>query len=257
MLQGNEIRIAVIDDDEDDKQLLDRTIKKMGPRYKVLQAENGEEGLKLLNRLKTDKSLPCLIVLDLNMPKMNGVEFLTAIRSNDHWKDLRVFVITTSDEILQELVNLSPRGIREHLGLSRPIYARTAVYGHFGRAGIIATVRIEQVRKPRSGAHQGRLQAQCVPQVRFGTREQIAQLRPLSAPVNTFQFGNQTITTLVQVMGEEASARAATDRGAAAAWSRVLVLSRCSSNFAFGRRPRDVLRPFPACRRVIGFPSTG
>jgi S-adenosylmethionine synthetase len=34
---------------------------------------------------------------------------------------------------LQEMVDLSPRGIREHLGLSRPIYARTAAYGHFGR----------------------------------------------------------------------------------------------------------------------------
>jgi S-adenosylmethionine synthetase len=31
-------------------------------------------------------------------------------------------------------MNLSPRGIREHLGLNRPIYARTASYGHFGRA---------------------------------------------------------------------------------------------------------------------------
>jgi S-adenosylmethionine synthetase len=35
---------------------------------------------------------------------------------------------------LQEMVDLSPRGIREHLALSRPIYARTAAYGHFGRA---------------------------------------------------------------------------------------------------------------------------
>jgi S-adenosylmethionine synthetase len=35
---------------------------------------------------------------------------------------------------LQELVDLSPRGIRQHLGLNRPIYARTAAYGHFGRA---------------------------------------------------------------------------------------------------------------------------
>ncbi len=35
--------------------------------------------------------------------------------------------------VLQDLVNLSPRGIREHLGLNRPIYARTAAYGHFGR----------------------------------------------------------------------------------------------------------------------------
>jgi S-adenosylmethionine synthetase len=37
-------------------------------------------------------------------------------------------------QVLQELMNLSPRGIREHLGLARPIYARTAAYGHFGRA---------------------------------------------------------------------------------------------------------------------------
>jgi len=36
-------------------------------------------------------------------------------------------------EVLQELVDLSPRGIREHLGLSRPIYERSAAYGHFGR----------------------------------------------------------------------------------------------------------------------------
>jgi S-adenosylmethionine synthetase len=36
--------------------------------------------------------------------------------------------------VLQELMDLSPRGIREHLELSRPIYARTAAYGHFGRA---------------------------------------------------------------------------------------------------------------------------
>ena len=35
--------------------------------------------------------------------------------------------------VLQELVNLSPRGIRTHLGLNKPIYARTAAYGHFGR----------------------------------------------------------------------------------------------------------------------------
>ncbi len=35
--------------------------------------------------------------------------------------------------VLQEMVDLSPRGIRQHLGLNRPIYARTSAYGHFGR----------------------------------------------------------------------------------------------------------------------------
>jgi S-adenosylmethionine synthetase len=57
-------------------------------------------------------------------------------------KPLAVYVTTdsTSDvdearlsRVLQELVNLSPRGIRQHLKLNRPIYARTSAYGHFGR----------------------------------------------------------------------------------------------------------------------------
>ena len=36
-------------------------------------------------------------------------------------------------KVLQQIMDLSPRGIREHLGLNKPIYARTAAYGHFGR----------------------------------------------------------------------------------------------------------------------------
>ncbi|MDA0261015.1 MAG: methionine adenosyltransferase domain-containing protein, partial [Proteobacteria bacterium] len=40
---------------------------------------------------------------------------------------------TKLSRVLQEVMDLSPRGIREHLGLSKPIYARTAAYGHFGR----------------------------------------------------------------------------------------------------------------------------
>jgi S-adenosylmethionine synthetase len=38
------------------------------------------------------------------------------------------------EKALDEVMDLSPRGIREHLGLNRPIYARTSAYGHFGRA---------------------------------------------------------------------------------------------------------------------------
>ena len=40
------------------------------------------------------------------------------------------------DSVLCDLMDLSPRGIREHLGLSRPIYARSAAYGHFGRKSV-------------------------------------------------------------------------------------------------------------------------
>jgi len=38
------------------------------------------------------------------------------------------------ESVLMDVMDLSPRGIRQHLGLNRPIYARTAAYGHFGRA---------------------------------------------------------------------------------------------------------------------------
>jgi S-adenosylmethionine synthetase len=38
------------------------------------------------------------------------------------------------EKLLGEVMDLSPRGIREHLSLNRPIYARTSAYGHFGRA---------------------------------------------------------------------------------------------------------------------------
>ncbi|UTW55227.1 methionine adenosyltransferase [Kordiimonas sp. SCSIO 12610] len=50
----------------------------------------------------------------------------------DTWGNTQVDVQKLSD-VLQDMVDLSPRGIREHLGLNKPIYARTAAYGHFGR----------------------------------------------------------------------------------------------------------------------------
>ena len=57
-------------------------------------------------------------------------------------------------KVLQDLMNLSPRGIREHLKLNRPIYARTAAYGHFGRepdgAGGFSWERLDLVEQLES-----------------------------------------------------------------------------------------------------------
>ncbi len=59
--------------------------------------------------------------------------------------------------VLNELMDLSPRGIREHLGLNRPIYARTASYGHFGRPadadGGFSWERLDLVDSLRSAFH--------------------------------------------------------------------------------------------------------
>jgi len=60
-------------------------------------------------------------------------------------------------KVLQELVDLTPRGIREHLGLNKPIYARTTAYGHFGRKpdadGGFSWERLDLVDSLRAALH--------------------------------------------------------------------------------------------------------
>lgn len=94
------INILMIEDDSLDVRDAQRTLDKMNVLYKMHVARNGEEALEYLRQGATHPSYvrPDIVLLDLNMPKMNGVEFLSVMRANDQWKDLKVFVITTSDE---------------------------------------------------------------------------------------------------------------------------------------------------------------
>ena len=65
----------------------------------MVVAKNGEEALQILNdKAKSIESSPDIALIDINMPKMNGLEFLSAVRKMDEWKDLKCFIITTSDE---------------------------------------------------------------------------------------------------------------------------------------------------------------
>jgi DNA-binding NarL/FixJ family response regulator len=63
-------------------------------KNKLIVASNGEEGLKCLEQ--ADK-LPILILLDLNMPRMGGIEFLETIKQDERYKHISVVVLTTSD----------------------------------------------------------------------------------------------------------------------------------------------------------------
>lgn len=94
------INILMVEDDSLDVRDAQRTLDKMNVLYKMQVARNGEEALTYLNAGTSNPSYtrPDIILLDLNMPKMNGSELLQAIRANTQWKDLKVFVITTSDE---------------------------------------------------------------------------------------------------------------------------------------------------------------
>lgn len=100
--------ILLVEDDDLDIISVQRSLKKLDSEYELLTAYNGIEALHLLNHLT---ALPDVILLDLNMPKMNGIEFLSALRANEHLRDIRVFVMTTSSEN-------TDRRLAENLGIS-------------------------------------------------------------------------------------------------------------------------------------------
>jgi CheY-like chemotaxis protein len=102
--------ILLIEDDELDVISVTRTLKKIGTEYTLCTAYNGKEALSLLND-PAHPIVPLVILLDLNMPKMNGVEFLKIIRDDARFNDVKVFVMTTSSEP-------NDRTISENLGIS-------------------------------------------------------------------------------------------------------------------------------------------
>jgi CheY-like chemotaxis protein len=89
--------ILLIEDDELDIISVERSLKKLESDYVLHAAYNGIEALKMLKDPSL-KLVPDVILLDINMPKMNGIEFLKVIREDETFKDLKVFIMTTSSE---------------------------------------------------------------------------------------------------------------------------------------------------------------
>lgn len=94
------INILLVEDDNLDAIDLQRTLDRMRIIYKMKIAKNGEEAIQLLNEKNHPlfSGKPDILLLDLNMPRMNGIELLNVLRKTDEWKDIKVFVLTTSDE---------------------------------------------------------------------------------------------------------------------------------------------------------------
>ncbi len=92
----NKKPILLVEDDRVDAMAVQRAFKEIRVTNRVDIAENGEAGLLYLEDTKQES--PCIILLDLNMPKMNGIEFLRIIKTNDIQKRIPVVVLTTSEE---------------------------------------------------------------------------------------------------------------------------------------------------------------
>ncbi|MBC5838267.1 response regulator [Flavobacterium sp. F-392] len=90
------VNILLVEDDEVDVMNVKRAFSKNKIENPLYVAGNGVEALALLN--DPDVPMPKIIILDINMPKMNGIEFLRLVRQNDKFKNISVFVMTTSNE---------------------------------------------------------------------------------------------------------------------------------------------------------------
>jgi CheY-like chemotaxis protein len=102
--------ILLIEDDELDIISVQRSLKKLESEYELHTAYNGIEALEMLRDIKLGL-IPDVILLDLNMPKMNGIEFLRSLRADKDLKDIKVFIMTTSSES-------ADRQLAENLGIS-------------------------------------------------------------------------------------------------------------------------------------------
>lgn len=109
------VNILLVEDDSVDVMNVQRAFKKNNIQNPLYLAKNGLEGLAMLRGTDGQEMIwprPQIIMLDLNMPQMNGLEFLKELRSDPELKSISVFVMTTSkdDKDRFEAYNLNVAG---------------------------------------------------------------------------------------------------------------------------------------------------
>ncbi|HEY0067613.1 MAG TPA: response regulator [Flavisolibacter sp.] len=90
--------ILYVDDDEDDRDILSHAMREVSPDVGVVLAEDGIRALDYLNRQKErNAQLPGLIVLDINMPYLDGRQTFEKIRSNPGLENIPIIIFTSSE----------------------------------------------------------------------------------------------------------------------------------------------------------------
>jgi CheY-like chemotaxis protein len=91
--------ILCVDDDEDDLFFIKEIIESQGHSFEIMEARNGADALLFLEEGLKKNKLPCLIIMDMNMPKMDGKQTITKIKENEHLATVPIVVFTTSSNI--------------------------------------------------------------------------------------------------------------------------------------------------------------
>jgi CheY-like chemotaxis protein len=95
-------KILLVDDDPDDRMIINDAMEILESSRIMKFAESGDQALHILETHAAAGHLPCLIVLDLNMPKMNGTETLREIKTKQEFKGIPVIIYSTSINSLEK-----------------------------------------------------------------------------------------------------------------------------------------------------------
>ncbi|MEM5521638.1 response regulator [Sulfitobacter sp. AS59] len=94
---ARQMNILLVEDNPLDAMIVERTISKIAPGTFVERAEDGIEALEVIQSGRLPD--PFMVLLDINMPRMNGHEFLKELRSSSEASSSIVFMFTTSDSV--------------------------------------------------------------------------------------------------------------------------------------------------------------
>ena len=123
-MKGNTVHILLVDDDKVDVMAVKRSFRELKIANPVVEAGNGIEALERLRGQNGYEKVPspCLVLLDLNMPRMGGIEFLQELRRDEELRGTLVFVMTTSsaedDRALAYDKNVAGYVLKHHPGQS-------------------------------------------------------------------------------------------------------------------------------------------
>lgn len=99
----NKQHILWADDDSDDLMLMRHVLQDIGTAYDITEVSNGRQALDYLETAKQKGKLPSLIILDMNMPVLNGKEALMVIKKDEVLKEIPLVFFTTSSSELDKM----------------------------------------------------------------------------------------------------------------------------------------------------------
>jgi CheY-like chemotaxis protein len=94
--------ILIADDDQDDIDMLTTALKELESNLEVRIANNGKNVLEQLRHANAE-AVPCMLVMDMNMPRMDGRETVVALKAHEHLKNLPIVLYSTSKNKTDEM----------------------------------------------------------------------------------------------------------------------------------------------------------